>query len=259
MRHLSLVALSALLFARGPAPGQQVKQDRAAGELETHRILSLHFDDHPPVHFEPAPSSDLPDRALVTNFHREPLSAFVLAVGPEPDSQSPPWFELFDVAARTAMQSSIPRGLTLVVGIQHAPGTAVPPAKIAAAVWEDGSTFGPKDALEKIYENRRATLAAYDVVLSVLRTSAEKKWTIDQCVEALEKAKVASPASIAVSANPAASQLNRTIYIAETALQAPRGVQAEIVVPSVLKIFNQRRDQLATSLPGIFEHPRTEK
>lgn len=252
----SIVALSALLFAVGPTPGQQVEQDRAAGELGTHRILSRHFDDRLPVHFEPAPTSDLPDRALVTNLHREPLSAFVLVVGPEPDSQAPPSFELFDVAARTAMPSSIPRGLTLAVGIQHAPGTPVAPAKIAAAVWEDGSTFGPKDALEMIFANRRATLGAYDVVLSVLRAGVEKKWTVNQCVDALEKAKVSPPVQTRVPANPAAaSEPNRTIYIVETALQVARGVQAEIVVPSVLKIMTQRRDLLATSLPDIFGHP----
>jgi len=50
----------------------------------------------------------------------------------------------------------IPKGLSHKIGIPHIVGGLVPDAKLVAAVWEDGSTFGPGELLARISDSRKS-------------------------------------------------------------------------------------------------------
>ena len=161
------------------------------------RVISLarHFDEKPPVLFEPIPSSNQPGRALITNLYQANLTAFVIEVSSDIDNPKPPTppVLVFDALARQGMIPTIPRGLSLSVSVPYLVGKEVPPANLVAALWEDGSTFGPADIIDNLVENRRATLAAYDLVIPLLQKAIDTNWTISECIDALEQEKVPCP------------------------------------------------------------------
>ena len=156
--------------------------------------LSRHFDENPPVHFELISSTDQPGRALVTSLYQANLTAFVIQVGSDIENPkaSTPHMLLFDALARQRMISTIPRGLSLNTGVPHIVGKEVPPAKVVAALWEDGSTFGPPVIIDKLVDNRQATLA-YDLVIPIVQRAMDENWTTCECIDALEREKAPLP------------------------------------------------------------------
>jgi len=250
MSYLFAIASATALFAFGLTSGQDASQNSTPTVRQVHKLPPRHFEERPPVSFELAPSEKLPGRALVTNLHQEALTAFALQVEPESGSQKPPKIEVFDALARVGMFTTIPRGLTFIIGIPHIVGKPIPEAKIAAAIWEDGSTFGPAEILDNIFQARRVTLSAYDLVISILQTGMEKNWTVSQCVDALEKEKTALPTLSEPPRVPMPAQPNSTIFVAETALRSnTQSARPQIAISSVLTVLKETRDKLARTLP----------
>lgn len=149
MRLSSYLTAAMVVFCAGLSAPPFGAQNQTASPPKAFK-LARHFDERPPLQFEPAPTRQYPGRVLVTNLHQDALTAFAV------ESHT----QVYDAFARVGMISTIPRGLTLVIGIPHIVGKPVPPAKIVAAIWEDGSTFGPAAILERIFASRRAAFDA---------------------------------------------------------------------------------------------------
>ena len=259
MKQLSAVLALIALSCTTLSAAQEATQNPSPAASRVHTILARHFDENPPVHFELAPSDKVPGRALVTNTYQAALTAFALQVDAEAGSQRPPQIEVFDSASRVGMISSIPRGLTLIIGIPHIVGKPIPAAKIAAAVWEDGSSFGPPEIVEQLVANRRATLAAYDLVVSVLQTAVKENWTPEQCADALEKQKTAPPVLSEIPRVAMPSEPNTTITSVQISLRSAHSPKPELIVKTVLGTLEQTREQLAASLPPDSQHKQADR
>jgi hypothetical protein len=250
MRRLALLlpaVLSAgvLVIAQDPPPG---------GRSIDHLIPpARHFDEKPPVHFELISSTDQPGRALVTNTYQANLTAFVIQVGSDIDNPKPstPSMLLFDALARQGMISTISRGLSLTTGVPHFVGKEAPPAKLVAALWEDGSTFGRPDTIDKLLDNRRATLAAYDLVIPILQTALDANWTTGEYIDALEREKVplphlTEPPSIGIPFQP-----NTQITAVEMMLRHDQSATSPpLFFKAALTRLKKCRDDLAAALPN---------
>ena len=249
MRRLALL-LPAVLFAgvlviaQDPPPG---------GRSIDHLIpLARHFDENPPVHFELISSTDQPGRALVTNLYQANLTAFVIQVGSDIDNPkaSTPHLLLFDALARQRMISTIPRGLSLNTGVPHIVGKEVPPAKLVAALWEDGSTFGPPDFIDKLVENRQATLAAYDLVIPIVQKAMDENWTTGECIDALEREKAPLPHLTEPPSMGIPFQPNAQITTVEMMLRHDQSATSlPLFFKAALTRLKKCRDELAAALP----------
>jgi hypothetical protein len=242
-------ALLAILFAGFVILAQDAPASRPT------RVISLarHFDEKPPVLFESIPSNNQPGRELVTNLHQANLTAFVIEVGSDIDNPKPatPPMLVYDALAREGMITTIPRGLSLGVSVGHLEGKPVPPANLVAALWEDGSTFGPADILDKLVENRRATLAANDLVISILQKAMDTDWTISECIDALEREKVSvphlnEPPRIGIPLQP-----NTEIMAVEIMLLSSHSATSQQhFFKAGLTLLKKSRDELAAALPN---------
>lgn len=149
---------------------------------------------------------------------------------------------VYDALARSPLINSIPRGLTYVGFLPYGKETPMPTARIVAAIWEDGSTFGSKEGLEPILAGRRATLAAYDRLLLILQ-GVEKNWTSSQYIDALRNGRGLSPAVLL--------GVERTLQV-----NAEReGI--ELVARALFSNLKQERDRLARSLPDVSDNARS--
>lgn len=84
---------------------------------------------------------------------------------------------MYDALTRVGLPAPIPRGLSFVTGVPHLVGESVPDPVLAAAIWEDGSTYGPEDLLARISSNRSALADSYDRAIAMLQTGLDKNWT----------------------------------------------------------------------------------
>jgi hypothetical protein len=250
--HYSLLTRFAIVFvALASTPWQILAQDQPSSS-QLARKLVRHFDDRPPVIFETETQGDHPGRILVTNTHQYPLTAVAIEVASAPESTLPPQINFADALSRSQLLSPVPRGLTFVTYTRHFVGGPIPKATLVAAIWEDGSTFGSNELLNQILEGRRATLSAFDQVLSILQSGLDEGWTRARFLSALD---VARPLSLA----PATMEQAR-IQIAGTApyLGAKSTISAAadrdklvVGVKALQKELQQERNRLASSAPAL--------
>ena len=246
---LFALALPVMLVAGAVVPAQDAPASRPA------RVISLarHFDEKPPILFELIPSSNQPGRALVTNLYQANLTAFVIQVSSDIDNPKPstPAMLVFDALARQGMISAIPRGLSLSVSVPCLVGKQVPPADLVAALWEDGSTFGPADIIDRLVENRRATLAAYDLVIPILQKAIDTNWTISECIDALDQEKVAMPNLKEPPRIGILFQPNTEITLVQSMLRHEHSATSQpLLFRAALAVLKQSRDELAAALPN---------
>jgi hypothetical protein len=213
-----------------------------------HR-LSRHFSDSPPLRFELESTAERGPRFILTNVYQEPLTAFIVQVEPlsERDKTSIiPW-DAFDGG-----QSPVPRGLSIVQGVPHIVGGRIPDAKLVAAVWDDGSTFGPDELVQTIFANRRILADAFDRAIRTLQTGLEQNWSREQYIAAVEREKgsVAGRDGLTGEAYRAATI---SIFTITSNLQGMtvngKPAPLEFAVKKLLEMFSQRRDTLRQSVP----------
>lgn len=254
---ISTTASLLVSFALFAALSSASAQDQLPPPLRAARMPPRHFDERPPLQLEEAPTDKSPGRALVTNLYQETLTAFALEVEREPGSQEMSRIEVFDAIAVIGMKSGVPRGLTLIIGVPHVVGKPIPSAKIAAAMWEDGSTFGSQEILDKIFANRRTTLSAYDLVLSILQTGEENGWTLSQYIDALEKEKAPLPILTEPPRVSMPFQPNTTIQRVEISLRSAQGPGSSVAINPLLPYYRKEREQLARSLTEVPQNAKS--
>lgn len=155
----------------------------------------MHFPDRPPLTFEILPTGKAETdpaagapRVVLTNLHQSPLTAIVLDLGSFKPG-NPPVRNVADALQNRVLIAPIPRGLSYVGavgGINTKDGWLKP--KLLAAVWEDGSTWGPDDAIDLVFAGRRSSLAAHEEAIKLLQSGLDKQWTLEQFQSEIETA-----------------------------------------------------------------------
>jgi hypothetical protein len=237
----SLVALS----------GQSSAQDQPSA-ADPARRFARHFEERPPVIFEMETAGEHPGRILITNTYQHPLTALAIEISGEPGSKLLPQTQLYDAFTRSALHAPVPLGLTFAAFAGHIVGGPIPNARLVAAIWEDGSTFGSEDVLNRLLESRRTTLSAFDHVLTILQTGMDSGWTAAQFLSALEVARPPNLAPITMDQAQIQAATGAVFYGARSTISSladkekfPRGVVA------LQKGLTKQRDQLANSAPAL--------
>jgi len=133
-----------------------------------------HLAERPPLTFEVDNDVAHP-RVLITNLHSEPLTACLYETA-SPSGGENAKTVTYDVLISLGLLSAIPRGLTLVSQLRSAEGQPVPDARLVAAVWQDGTSYGSVEALSHIQINRQSALAAYEGIIAILQEGESKHW-----------------------------------------------------------------------------------
>jgi hypothetical protein len=170
----SILALAAgvlVLSLATPLPAQTVPDPTAMA-----RRMARHFSEKPPVQFQILQTAEHEPRLVVTNLHQYALTAFVAQTDPTA-ANSITNTAVYDALTRVGLLAPIPRGLSFVTGVLHVVGQSVPDPILAAAVWEDGSTYGPDDLLARISSARSALADSYDRAIAMLQTGLDKNWS----------------------------------------------------------------------------------
>ena len=225
---------------------------------ELERRFARHFPERPPALFEFAEGADHRPLIIITNLHQFALIAYVVQT--EPKSANDRSQTLFhDALTRVGgLFAPIPKGLSHKIGIPHIVGGLVPDAKLVAAVWEDGSTFGPGESLARISDSRKTLADSYDLAIAALQTGLDKNWTAEEYLTAAQQLKPPMP-----------PQQMATVEEAEVVSQKliTQGIPSRTIMdnmqhvvqhdPSVgrlaqilLKNFEQSRDALRKALGG---------
>lgn len=220
--------------------------------VDPARKLARHFEDRPPVMFEVETGGANAGRILGTNLSQYPLTAFAIEIAKDPESELPSQIDICDSLTRSQLLAPIPRGLSFVTFAGHVVDGPIPHASLVAAIWEDGSTFGSKDLLNQLLENRRATLTAIDHVLSILQSGVDGGWTSAQYMSALEVAR--PPNLVPITTEQARTQIPGTavFYGAKSTISA--ATNRDRLLPAVTalqKALKQQRDHLANSAPQL--------
>jgi len=195
--------VSALLFCAPFLSSAQEPPASGCAQIARRFAHARHFDSVD-VLLEVEPGAPNGPRFILTNMNQEPLTAFVVEV--EGVGKTPPSLMLSDAWIGMNIISPIPRGLSVVMGIPREVGKAVPNVRVVAAVWEDGSTFGPDEQLKRIAANRAATATAYSGAIAILQEGMQKKWTSEQYLAAIEAAEKAAPVEPATSESVAVNR-----------------------------------------------------
>lgn len=244
-----LLATLALPISAGSAQ----EQNRPTPLELTHR-MTRHFDDRPPVQFEVDLGAERGPRLMVTNLHQYALTAVVIqkefAQG-KGVSQT----ILLDALTRSALLAAVPRGLSFIMSLPVSDRETLPDTRLVAAVWEDGSTYGPEDLLQQVVAGRAATTGIYERALSLLEEGLEKNWTADQYISAANKLRNA----LATEGSAAQSSVVILMSITSSlqAAQARGQLQVTRVAKALAEHFRQSREalRLATDLPPASSPP----
>lgn len=216
------------------------------------RRFARHFDDRPPLMFELETSGDHPGRILITNTHQYLLTAVAIELSGEPGSKFLTQTQIYDALTRSMLLAPVPRGLTFTAFAGHVVGGPIPNAKLTAAIWEDGSTFGTENVLNQLLESRRATLSAFDRALSILQAGIDGGWTAAQFLNALD---VANPPNLTPITMEQAQVQNagRSVFMgAKLTISSSAGRDnLDRGVKSLQKNLQQQRDLLADSAPVL--------
>ncbi|PYU58489.1 MAG: hypothetical protein DMG55_16620 [Acidobacteria bacterium] len=99
--------------------------------------------------------------------------------------------------------------MSSILGAPHQVGGPVSDANLAAAVWEDGLTYGPDNLLLRISSSRRELADSYDRAIAELQTGLEKNWTAEEYLAAAQPLKpprdarkAATPATFTAQTTP---------------------------------------------------------
>src|SRR6266478_2096544 len=214
-----------------------------------------HFPEKPPVSFELAETTDHRPLVIITNSYQYPLTAYVVQTEPKSAVDT----QIYDALTRIGgLLAPIPRGLTHKTGIPNLGGGPVPDAKLAAAVWEDGSTFGTDELLARISNSRKAQADSYDLAIATLQTGIEKNWSIQEYIAAAQKLRPPLPPQPATveEARATSERLTATMLPSITmrdnmqhSVQQDRSsARVAKLAQLLLKDFEQSRDSLRQAL-----------
>ncbi len=216
------------------------------------RKFARHFDDRPPVRFELETSGDHPGRILITNTHQYPLTALAIEFSSEPGSKFLTQTLPYDALTRSQLLAPVPTGLTFVAFAGHMEGKPIPNTRLAAAIWEDGSTFGSESALNQLLESRRATLSAIDRVLSILQTGIETGWAAAQFLNALDLPRAPNLTPVTLEQAQLQTAGSAVFMSAKLTIRssADNG-RLDHGVKALQKNLRQQRDLLVDSAPAL--------
>jgi len=227
-----------------PIPAQTVHHAR---ELE--RRFVQHYAEKPPVRFEVEEHGEYGPRIIIT-IHQYPLTAFVVRTEPKSVDDAINTL-VYDALAQVGLLAPIPRGMSSILGAPHQVGGSVSDANLAAAVGEDGSTYGPDNLLLRISSRSRELADSYDRAIAELQTGLEKNWTAEEYLAAaqplkppMEAEKAATPATFTAKIMPS----HRITDNMQRAAQENR--PAAFLARAVLQSFTQQRDSPRQSLGG---------
>jgi hypothetical protein len=244
-----------LLYCPTPMQAQTAHEP---ADLE--RRFARHFSDNPPLHFEVEEHGEHGPRIIITNLYQYLLTAYLVQSEPK-SAGDPPQTLIGDALSRLALPASIPRGLSYATGLPHVEGGLAPDAKVVAAIWEDGSTFGPDELLLRISNRRKALADSYDLAIATLQTGLEKNWSVQEYIAMAGKLKAPTPqpppATVedakALSESFSASMLpGQTITgNMQHAIQHDLSpAQVSRLAQALLNDFQQSRDALLHALGG---------
>jgi hypothetical protein len=252
---LTLVGFLLSLVLALPLPAQAPREP-----TELERRVARHFSERPPVLFEFVAAAVRGPFIIITNSYQFALTAYVVQTEPKSGDDSPQTL-ICDALTRVCGLAPIPRGLSHKMSVPHLVGGLVPDAKLAAVVWEDGSTFGPDELLVRIQNNRTALADSYDRAVITLQTGLDKNWTPAEYLTAARQLQPSMPASTAATpeeARPIGEKFSAATlpgYTIKTnmehAVQHDRSpAQVARLAQSLLKEFMQARDSLRVALGG---------
>jgi hypothetical protein len=171
------------LFCAAPGPAQAPHEP-----TDLERRLARHFPERPPVQLEFAEDAEHRPLLIITNSYQFSLTAYAVQIGPKSASDRPQTL-IYDALTRVGLRATVPRGLSHKIGVPHIVGGPVPDAKLVAAVWEDGSTFGPDELLSRVTNSRRALADSYDRAIAILQNGLDKNWTAEEYLTAAQQLK----------------------------------------------------------------------
>ena len=121
---------------------------------------------------------------VLTNLSEEPLTACYLETSFWKEDRKPSGM-VWDVFLQH--QSPLAKDVDVSLPLGHVVGQPYPDkVEVAAAVWADGTTFGPSDHLRRILSNRAYRAHSLDRIISLLQTGIQQDWTRDQYLTALD-------------------------------------------------------------------------
>jgi hypothetical protein len=254
---LSFAAGVSLLFPVSPISAQTTQDS-----TELARRLARHFSEEPPVQFEILHTADHQPQMVITNLHPYPLTAFVVRTDPTAPNSITNTL-MFDALTHVGLLAPVPRGLSLVLGVPHPVGLSVPDPVLAAAVWEDGSTFGPDELLARMPRARTALADSYDRAIAMLQTGLDKNWTAAEYSAAarqpglpIDPARPAIPESTVADGAPL---FNIMVNMDRMARDNQPARMVDSVARSLLTRFTQERDALRQVLAEPTPAPRPAK
>jgi hypothetical protein len=247
-----------LLFAASGVPvfcfASSVLAQTNQSPTELERRFARHYAERPPVQFEIAENGERGPRIIITNLQQYPLTAYVVQTVPKSADEAAQTI-VCDALTRVMLLAPIPRGLSHVLTVPRRVGGPAPDATLAAAVWDDGSTYGPDDLLLRISNGRSAFADNDDRALALLQTGLDKNWSAREYLAAAESLQsqtrqATTGASAAELSLWAQSDLPiRTITIDMQRLADENG-PATASAQGLLTYLTQQRDALRRALSG---------
>ncbi|PYT94544.1 MAG: hypothetical protein DMG36_04350 [Acidobacteria bacterium] len=251
------VAGTVLLFCLVQLPAQ------IPGEpTDLDRRFARHFPERAPAQLEFAEAAEHRPLVIITNSYQFSMTAYVVQTEPKSADDNSQTL-IHDALTRIGgLFAPIPKGLSHKIGIPHVEGAPMPDAKLVAAVWEDGSTFGSDELLARISNSRKALAESYDRAIAILRNGLDKNWTAEEYLTAALQLKPPTLSRMAtVEEAQAVSQKfivqgipSRTITdnIQHAVQQDRSPARVAKLAQILLRQFEESRDSLRKALSGPF-------
>lgn len=249
MRKLAIFALGVMLSAALTMMAQELGPCDAPKQIEARRLIrrAMHFEQSPPLELEEISGG----RSIISNNYQEPLTAVVLDIGALPKDERMEVVQ--DALIRMGLRAPIPRGLSFVGNLPsfRQKGQVAPePRKIVAALWADGSSFGPPESLSKITAIRTQSIRLHDDVIALLQKCVSDKCTQQQLLDRIEaKNKSGEPSTLNTIGPRAPSLIYGLVStIRANAVHEDREALDRLVV-HLIEIYQNERDALERGLP----------
>jgi len=210
--------------------------------------------------FESVEGAEHSPRITITNSYQYLLTAYIIQKESKESAFDNGQTQIYDALTRLGgLLAPIPRGLSHKIGIAYV-GASVPDAKLVAAVWEDGSTFGPDELLTRISNTRKAQADRYDLAIATLQTGLEKNWSAQEYVTAAQQLRPPlPPQSATIEEARVASESLTAAFVPSLTLRddMQHAVQDDSsparvakLAQILLKQFEESRDALRKALSG---------
>jgi hypothetical protein len=254
-RFILKIAAGVFLLSSASLSQAQTSQD----PMVMARRMARHFPEKPPVQFQILQTAEHEPRIVVTNLHQYALTAFIARTDPTAGDSITNTM-VFDALARVGLLAPIPRGLSFVTGVPHVVGESVPDPVLAAAVWEDGSTFGPDDLLARISIGRSALADSYDRAIAMLQTGLDKNWTAAEYGAVAQQLKLApaQPPTPVTGIPDSVPSYTITVNMNRAALENRPAKRVASISRNLLARFTQDRDALREALNESLSPPAQE-